>query len=83
LIRHQTFKAMDVAKINIQVNFQQIVEAVKQLSPKEKLQLNELIWDESTPIPVEHQQLVIARVKRSKENPESMLDWDAVSKQLA
>ena len=73
---------MDVAKINIQVNFQQIIDAVKQLSPKEKLQLNELIWNENTPIPVEHQQLVIARVKNAKENPDSMLDWDVVSKKL-
>jgi hypothetical protein len=57
---------MDVAKINIQVNFQQIIEAVKQLSPKEKLQLNELIWDENTPIPIEHQQLVMSRIKMAK-----------------
>jgi hypothetical protein len=74
---------MDVAKINIQVNFQQIIEAVKQLSPKEKLQLNELIWDENAPIPVEHQQLVMSRVKRAKENPGSMLDWDEVAKKLS
>jgi hypothetical protein len=74
---------MDVAKINIQVNFQQLIEAVKQLSPKEKLQLNELIWDGNTPIPVEHQQLVMNRVKRAKENPESMLDWDEVTKKLS
>ncbi len=74
---------MDVAKINIQVNFQQIIEAVKQLSPKEKLQLNELIWTENLPIPVEHQQLVMGRVKRAKESPESMLDWDEVAKKLS
>jgi hypothetical protein len=74
---------MDVAKINIQVNFQQIIEAVKQLSPKEKLQLNELIWDENTPIPIEHQQLVMSRIKMAKKNPESMLDWDEVSKKLS
>jgi hypothetical protein len=74
---------MDAAKINIQVNFQQIVEAVKQLTPKEKLKLNELIWDESTPIPVEHQQLVMGRVKSAQDNPESMLDWDEVSGKLA
>jgi hypothetical protein len=74
---------MDVAKINIQVNFQQLIEAVKQLSPKEKLQLNELIWDENTPIPVEHKQLVMGRAKRAKENPASMLDWDEVAKKLS
>ncbi len=74
---------MDTAKINIQVNFQQIAEAVKQLTPKEKLKLNELLWNENTPIPVEHQQLVMSRVKDASENPESMLDWDEVSSRLA
>jgi len=74
---------MDAAKINIQVNFQQIIEAVKQLTPKEKLKLNELIWDENTPIPIEHQQLVMERVKRARANPERLLDWDEVSKKLA
>jgi len=74
---------MEAAKINIQINFQQIIEAVKQLSPKEKLKLNEVIWDENTPIPIEHQQLVRERVKEAKEHPEMMLDWDEVSKKLA
>ncbi|SDT63994.1 Putative addiction module component [Mucilaginibacter mallensis] len=74
---------MDAAKINIQVNFQQIVEAIKQLTPKEKLKLNELLWNEDTPIPIEHQQLVMDRVKNANENPESMLDWDEVSGKLA
>jgi hypothetical protein len=74
---------METAKINIQINFQQIIEAVKQLSPKEKLKLNEVIWDENTPIPPEHQQLVRERVKEAKKHPETMLDWDEVSKSLA
>jgi hypothetical protein len=74
---------MEAAKISIQINFQQIIEAVKQLSPKEKLKLNEVIWDENTPIPIEHQQLVRERVKEAKEHPEMMLDWDEVSKKLA
>jgi len=73
---------MDAAKINIQLNFQQIVEAVKQLSPKEKLKLNEFIWDENSSIPIEHQTMVIERIKTSKQNPNVMLDWDEASKQL-
>ncbi|MFD0751031.1 addiction module protein [Mucilaginibacter calamicampi] len=73
---------MDTAKINIQINFQQIVNAVKQLSPAEKLKLNELIWDESNTIPLEHQLLVSDRIKKARKNPESMLDWDEASKTL-
>jgi len=73
---------MDTAKINIQINFQQILEAVKQLSPTEKLKLNELIWEDSSTIPIEHQLLVTDRIKKARQNPESMLDWDEVSGML-
>jgi len=71
---------MDAAKINVRVSFQQILEAVKQLTPKERLQLNDAIWREDTPIPVEHQRIVMDRIKEARENPETMLDWDEVSK---
>lgn len=73
---------MDAAKINIQINFQQIIEAVKQLSPKEKLKLNELIWEDDSSIPIEHQQLVTDRIKNSRQNPATMLDWEEASKTL-
>ena len=33
-------------------------------------------------IPIEHQQLVMERVREAKEHPEMMLDWDEVSKSL-
>jgi hypothetical protein len=73
---------MDAAKINIQVNFQQILEAVKQLSPKEKLKLNEVIWEDDIDIPIETQKLVLNRIKYAREHPETMLDWDEASKTL-
>jgi len=73
---------MEAAKINIQVNFNQIVEAVKQMTPEEHLILNDVIWNEDTPIPVEHQQLVMKRVIEARKHPETMLDWDEVSKEL-
>jgi hypothetical protein len=73
---------MEAAKINIQINFKQMLEAVKQLTPEERLQLNDAIWDDNTPIPVEHQQLVMERIRKSEENPERLLDWDEVSKKL-
>lgn len=55
---------------------------VKQLSPKEKLKLSDVIWDESMDIPTEHKEIVLDRIKKSKKNPERMLDWDKVSKKL-
>ena len=70
--------------IHVQVNlkFQQLVDAVKQLTPNEKLKLNEAIWDESMPIPEEHKNLVMARIKKARKNPEQLLDWDTASKTL-
>jgi len=70
---------MDVAKINIQVNFKQIVEAVKQLSPAEKFKLNKIIWEDNIEIPKEHQELVLSRLKKSEKDPSRLLDWDAVA----
>ena len=74
---------MEAAKINVQVNFQQIMDAVKQLSPKEKLKLNELIWQDDIDIPIQTQKLVLDRIKYAREHPETMLDWDEASKTLA
>jgi hypothetical protein len=73
---------METAKINIQVNFQQIVEAVKQLSPKEKLKLSDIIWEDDHEIPIETQKLVLDRIKYAREHPETMLDWEEASKTL-
>jgi hypothetical protein len=73
---------METAKISIQVNFQQIIEAVKQLSPKEKLKLNEIIWEDDIDIPLETQKIVLNRIKYARTHPETMLDWDEASKTL-
>lgn len=37
---------------------------------------------EKNQIPNEHQKIVIERIEKSKENPERLLDWDEVSKNL-
>jgi len=73
---------MDAAKVNIQVNFQQIVEAVRQLSPKEKLELSDIIWDDDIEIPIEHQKLVLDRIEKAKQNPDRLLRRDEASKML-
>ena len=55
---------------------------VKQLSPVEKVKLNEFIWNENIDIPIEHQKLVLDRIKKSKANPSRMLNWEEASKTL-
>jgi len=73
---------MEAATINIQLNFKQIVEAVRQLSPSEKFKLNEIIWEDNIEIPKAHQELVLSRLEKGERNPERLLDWDEVVKTL-
>jgi hypothetical protein len=68
--------------IAVELSFRQLMEAVRQLSPSEKLELSEMIWEEDTIIPLEHQELVNERISKAKANPEILLDWDVVSKSL-
>lgn len=67
---------------NADLSFEQIIEAVKQLSPKEKLVLNDVLWNESMEIPKEHQALVLGRIQKAKQNPNRLKDWGEVSKTL-
>ena len=71
---------MENLHLNINLNLQQLVDVVKQLSPDEKLILNEAIWSEGMDIPQEHQKLVMDRIKNAREYPDTMLDWDEASK---
>ena len=73
---------MEAATINIKLNFKQIVEAVRQLSPSDKFKLNEIIWEDNIEIPKAHQELVLSRLEKGEQNPERLLDWDEVVKTL-
>jgi hypothetical protein len=73
---------MSNVQLNISLTFDQLIEAVKQLSPKEKLMLNDAIWDEIMEIPLEQQALVLQRKHDMEENPDNMLDWEEASKTL-
>jgi|BarGraIncu00222A_1022003.scaffolds.fasta_scaffold319924_2 hypothetical protein len=73
---------MNSINVNIDLSFKQLVEAVKQLSPKEKLVLNDVLWNESMEIPVEHQALVLGRIQKARQNPNRLVDWDEASKSL-
>ena len=73
---------MSNINITIDLNFQQLVEAVKQLSLEEKLELNDALWDEKMEIPSGHQSLVLERINKAKENPTRLMDWEEVAKTL-
>lgn len=73
---------MEAIKLNISLSLNELLEAVKQLSPKDRLKVNDAIWDIETEIPVEHKKIVLDRIAAAKKNPERLLDWDDVSKKL-
>lgn len=56
---------MNGITLNIDLSFKQLLQAVKQLSPKEKLLLNDALWNETMEIPAEHQALVLGRIEKS------------------
>ena len=76
------FVIMETIKLNIDLSVNQLIEAVKQLSPKDRLKVNDAIWNEDVEIPVEHQQIFLERMAKAKTNPERLLDLDEVSKKL-
>jgi len=71
---------METIKLNIDLSVSQLLEAVKQLSPKDRLKINDALWNEDVEIPIEHQKIVLDRIAKAKTNPERLLDWDKVSK---
>ena len=73
---------MNTVNLNIDLSFKQLADAVKQLSPEEKLMLNDVLWDESIEIPAEHQTLVLGRIQKSKKNRDRLMDWDKASNLL-
>lgn len=37
---------METIQLSVKLNFQQLIDAVKQLSPKEKMKVNDAIWED-------------------------------------
>jgi hypothetical protein len=73
---------MEATQLKIKLNFKQLTSIVKQLSASEKMKLNEAIWDEKMDIPIEHQRLVMERIKKAKQDRTRMLNWEKAIKQL-
>jgi hypothetical protein len=70
---------MNSLSLKVDLDFKELLKVVKQLSPSEKLKLNDVIWKDDIEIPIEHQKIVLSRIEKSKASPERMLDWDEVS----
>jgi hypothetical protein len=73
---------MNSISVNINLSFEQLIAAVKQLSSKEKLLLNDVLWEENIEIPREHQAMVLSRIQKAEQNSDRLVDWDKASKSL-
>jgi len=73
-------------RLNIPLSFNQIIDIVRQLSPKEKLKLSEVLWEETDKdkivISEEQKQIVRQRLKRMDEQPESCLTWKDIEHKI-
>jgi len=79
---------MDTQHIHLKVplSFDQLIDLVRQLSPKEKQVLGNVLWnefnEEEIDIPEEHMKIVRQRLKRMDECPESSLNWDDIEDKI-
>ena len=71
---------METIKLNIDLSVNQLIQAAKHLSPRDRLKVSDAIWNEYIEIPIEHQRIVLDWM--AKANPERLLGWDEVSKTL-
>ena len=74
-------------QLNIPLSFKQVVDIVKQLSPSEKQQLEEVLWLEQNiddvVIPELHKQIVRKRIKKSENNSACYLSWNDIEHKMA
>jgi len=73
-------------QLNVPLSFNQVVDIVRQLSPKEKTKLKEVLTetediDEYT-ISEDHKNIVRKRMKASETAPSRLLKWDEVKHKL-
>ncbi|MCA1760844.1 MAG: addiction module protein [Bacteroidales bacterium] len=74
-------------QLNIPLSFKQVVDIVNQLSPSEKQELSEVLWNEQKleeiEIPEEQKQEVRDRIKKYENNPDSYLSWVDIERKMA
>jgi len=72
----------ELIQLNIPLNFDQLLELVKQLSPKEKLKLESMIWNETDEENIEisalQKKIVNERLQTMNNNPEDCKNWEEI-----
>ncbi len=67
---------------NTPLNFNQIVEIIKQLPPLEKNKLIEILEADQEIISENHKNIVRQRIKKSDSDPSLLLPWDEVKHKI-
>ena len=74
-------------QLNVPLSFTQVVDIVKKLSISEKRQLSEVLLNEQNMddnfIPEEHKQIVLERIKKYENSPDSYLSWNDIEYKMA
>ena len=74
-------------QLNVPLSFTQVVDIVGQLSISEKRQLSAVLLDEQSiddiVIPDEHKQIVLGRIEKYGNTPDTYLSWDNIERKMA
>jgi Putative addiction module component len=73
-------------QLNVPLSLNQLIDIVRQLSPKEKQELSNVLWEEireeEINIPEGHKKIVKQRLKRMEEHPESSISWEDIERKI-
>jgi hypothetical protein len=73
-------------QLKVPLSVDQLIDIVRQLSPKEKQKLSSVLWDETKEeevfIPEGHKKIVRQRLKRMEESPETILSWEDIERKI-
>jgi Putative addiction module component. len=76
----------ELIQLNIPLNFDQLLGLVNQLSPKEKIKLESMIWNETDEENIEisavQQKIVYERLQRMNNNPTDCKSWEEIESRL-
>ncbi len=73
-------------QLKVPLSVDQLIDIVRQLSPKEKQKLSGVLWEETREeevfIPEDHKKIVRQRLKRMNERPETSLNWEDIERKM-
>jgi len=73
-------------QLKVPLSFDQLIDIVQQLSPKEKQKLSSVLWDEikekDVHIPEDHKKIVKQRLVRMEKYPETSLSWEEIEAKI-